>query len=128
MRDTHEGMIELLDASHTDNVYSAVIRHKIADKVLKLRFAIDISDYGRLKHILQFRPFENTGLAPYRYFFPLSYRKDIENQEIAHIAVRVEQLDRHKQYEFETSIKFVSNLLWFNSLADTKPIEQMIQQ
>ncbi|MBA2407868.1 MAG: hypothetical protein H0V65_07740 [Chitinophagales bacterium] len=75
-------MIELLEASNKDNIYSAVIRHKIADEELKLRFGIEQADYGRLKRILEFRPFENTGVAPYRYFFALSYRQDPDNKEL----------------------------------------------
>ena len=128
MRDTNEGMIELLDASNEDNIYSAVIRHKISDEELKLRFSIEQADYARLKRILEFRPFENLGFAPYKYFFALSYHKDTENQELVHTGIRVEQLDRHKQFEFVVSIKFLSNILWFYSLKDKELIEQMVIQ
>lgn len=128
MRDTNENMIELIDVSKFDNVYASIIRHKIANKELKLRFGIDSIDYGYLKRILEFRPFDNTGVAPYRYFFALSYRKDSDNENSGYIAVRVEQLDRHKQYEFMTSRKYIANILWFNSLTDTKQIEQMIEK
>ncbi len=128
MRDTNEEMIELLDTSNKDNVYSALIKHKIADEDLKLRFAIEQADYGRLKRILEFRPFENTGVASYRYFFVLSYSKDNNNKDLAQTLIRIEQLDRHKQYQFDISRKFISNILWFNSLKDKKEIEQMIEK
>ncbi|WP_140160660.1 hypothetical protein [Algoriphagus antarcticus] len=121
-------MIELLETSNKDNIYSALIKLSIASEELRLRFGIERADYGRLKQILEFRPFENTGVARYRYFFALSYRKDTENQELVHTAIRVEQLDRHKQYEFVVSKKFVSNILWFNSLTDKKDIEPMIER
>ena len=69
MRNTNEEMIELVDTSNKDNIYSALIKHKIADEDLKLRFAIEQADYRRLKRILEFRPFENTGVVSYRHFF-----------------------------------------------------------
>lgn len=128
MRDTNEKMIELIGVSNADGIYSSTIRHKIADEEFKLRFGIDKTDYGFLKRILEFRPFENTAVAPYRYFFALAYRKDGENDDLGHIAIRVEQLDRHKQYEFTTSRKYIANILWFNSLTDKKQIEQMIEK
>lgn len=128
MRDTNQNMIELIGASNADGVYSSTIRHKIADEELKLRFGISQTDYGHLKRILEFRPFKNTGIAPYRYFFVLSYRKDSDNENLGHMAVRVEQLDRHKQYEFTTSRKYIANILWFNSLTDKKQIKQMIEK
>ena len=58
----------------------------------------------------------------------MSYRKDEETNDLAYISVRVEQLDRHKQYEFMISRKYVANILWFNSLTDRKQIEQMIEK
>jgi hypothetical protein len=126
MRDTNENMIELLDVSRDNGIYSSLIKHKISGEDLKIRFSIDPVDYGNLRNILDFRPYENTGFAKYHYYFALSYRKDSEN--IAYISVRVEQADRHKQYEFKISKKYVSNILWFNSLTDKKDIEAMIEK
>ncbi len=128
MRDSNDNMIELLDASKANNVFSSLIRHTINGNDLKLRFGIDSSDYSRLKRILEFRPFENTGIAPYRYFFALSYRDNPNNQDSTFISVRVEQLGRHKQFEFELGKKYISNLLWFNGLTETKEIEQLIEK
>lgn len=76
---------------------------------------------------MEFRPYENTGVAKYKYFFALSYHNNKENDELVHTAIRVEQLDRHKQYEFLVSKKFISNILWFKSLKDKTEIEQMIE-
>lgn len=126
MRDTNEHMIELLDTFKEGNLYCAIIQHTIAGETLKLRFGILPLDFGHLKRILEFRPFENTGVAPYRYFFALSYYKDEENKQLAHSAIRVEQLNRHKQYMFVTSINFLSNILWFSTLTEKKDIEAMI--
>lgn len=93
---------------------------------LTLRFGIELIDYGHLKRILEFRPFEDTGIAPYRYFFALSYRKDPKNNDLSYIDIRVEQQDQHKQYEFNVSRKYLANILWFNSLKDKSKIEEMI--
>ncbi len=120
-------MIELLDTKSEDNTFSSLIGHTINNEPLRIRFQIETSDYGRLKNILQFRPFENTGVAPYRYFFVFSTRKDHENEGLAFINIRVEQLHNHKEYEFSISRKYISNLLWFNSLKDKKIIEKMIE-
>lgn len=128
MRDTNENMIELLNVSRADNIYSSLIRHKISDEEFNLRFGIDPIDFGHLNRILGFRPFENTGVSPYRYFFALAYRNDPDNNDLTFTDIRVEQLDRHKQYEFKVSKKYIANILWFNSLTDKKPIEQMIER
>lgn len=128
MRDTNENMIELLEVSRDKGIYSSLIKHKISEEELKIRFSIDPVDYGHLRNILDFRPYENTGVAKYRYFFSLSYRKDSENTDLAYMYVRVEQSDRHKQYEFKVSKKYVSNILWFKSLTDKRDIEAMIEK
>ena len=128
MRDSHDDMIELLGAENANNVFSSIIQYKINGEILKLRFGIVISDYSRLKRILEFRPYENTGVASYRYFFALSHRNDSDNENLAFIAVRIEQLDRHKQYEFQISKKYISNLLWFNQLTDKKDVEKLIEK
>lgn len=128
MRDSNDHMIELLNASKADNTHSSLIRHSINGETLKLRFGINHSDYSRLKRILEFRPYEDTGVATYRYFFALSYRNNPENEELAFISVRVEQLGKHKQYEFELSKKYIANLLWFNELTDRKEIEKLIEE
>jgi hypothetical protein len=128
MRDTNENMIELLHVSNTDTIYSSLIRHKISGEELNLRFGIDPIDFGHIKRILEFRPFENTGISPYRYFFALTYRNDPDNSDLTFTDIRVEQLNRHKQFEFKVSKKYIANILWFNSLTDKKQIEQMIEK
>lgn len=128
MRDSNHNMLELLSVSKANNIYSSLIKHKISDEEFSLRFSIDPIDFGHLKRILEFRPFENTGVAPYRYFFALSYRKEPDNNTLVLTNIRVGQLNRHKQYEFTVSKKYIANILWFNSLLDKKPIESMIEK
>jgi hypothetical protein len=94
---------------------------------LKLRFSIEQADYGRLKRILEFRPFENTGVARYKYFFVLSYGTDPSNNDLIQTSIRIEQLDRHKQYDFVVSKQFLSNIFWFKSLTNKDEVERMIE-
>lgn len=84
MRDTHDHMIELLDVKFDVNIYSSLVKCNIDNESLKLRFAILPTDYTRLRKIFEFRPFENTGVSPYRYFFTFSYRKDSINPELTY--------------------------------------------
>lgn len=127
MRDNHKNMIELLGASKENNVFSCLIRHQIQGKLLQLRFGIPTKDYSRLKKILQFRPYQDTGVAAYRYFFVWSYRDNPEDESLAFIAVHVEQLDRHKQYEFLLSKKVIANLLWFYKVTNPKEVAHLIE-
>lgn len=128
MRDTNENMIELLDVSRENEIYSSLIMHQINGEFYRLRFGILTSDYGRLKRILEFRPFENTGVSSYRYFFAHSLRKDSSNEGIVYTDIRVEQLDKHKQFEFQLSKKYMSNILWFSEIKDKKEIEHLIEK
>lgn len=121
-------MIELLEVSKENNIYSSLILHKINDEIFRLRFGIEKIDYGLLKRILEFRPFENTGVAPYKYYFALSLRKDMENESLGFTDIRVEQLENHKQFEFKLSRKYIANILWFNSLTEKKDIEKFIEK
>lgn len=127
MRDNNKNMIELLDVSINDNHYFSLIRHTISNEILKLRFGISQSDYVNLKRILEFRPFQNSGMSPYRYFFALSYRIDDHDRNIIYVHMRVEQLKVHKEYEFKISRKYIANIMWFESLTDKELIEEMIQ-
>ena len=128
MRDNHQDMVELLEVSRKDGIYAALVRHVIDGKDYNIRFGIQSSDYNKLKRILEFRPFENTGAGAYRYFFARSYRPDGTSEKLIHIGVRVEQLNRSKQYEFEVSKAFVANILWFQQLKNTDEIQDLIQE
>ena len=128
MRDSNEHMIELLEVKFENNVYSSLVIRSINNVPLKVRFSIIPTDYSRLKRIFQFRPFENTGVAPYRYFFTGSYSKDSKDDELASMDIRVEQLRNHKQFEFQASRKYISNLLWLNTIANRNQIEHLIEK
>lgn len=127
MRDTHENMIEIVSVANENNIHRATIRLDLEGEILTLQFAIQPEDYGHVKKILTFRPFEDTGFAHYKYYFALSYSKSNENnKESAFIDIRVEQLKQHKQFEFEVSRQFVSNLLWFSETKDKLKFKDLI--
>lgn len=124
MRDNHDGLIELLEVSNDDNIYSCVISLTVGYEKLKLRFGINTTDYVNLLRISQFRPFENTAFTPYRYFFTGSYRKKENN--MAALSIRVEQHRMHKNYEFDVTQTFVSNILWFYSVEDIELVKDLV--
>ena len=120
-------MIELLEVTRNNEILSALIRQTINQEDLKVRFGINLIDFNYLKRILDYRPFENTGVGLYRYYFVSSYRKDPENLDLCYVKIRIEQLDKHKQYEFLVSQKLMANILWFDTLTHKKEIETMIE-
>ena len=127
MRIPKENLIELLDATKQDNICSALIACVIDGQRLNLRFAISLQDFGHLRRILEFRPFENTGVGPYRYFFTLSYTASIKEDPLILASIRVEQLNKSKHFSHTISKKLMANLFWFESLENTQPVELMIE-
>ena len=119
--------IELLEVSRKNNVYSSLVSYTIGEEKLKLRFAIEKIDYGLLKRILEFRPLENTGVAPYRYYFTRSHRKDEQNEKLGFIEVKVKQMDRLLNYDFKLSRRYISNIIWFYTLTSSEEIKEMIE-
>ena len=69
-------MIELLGVTLEKEVYAALVRLEVDSTFYQVRFGIQVPDNTHLKRILAFRPFEHTGVAPYRYFFALGYSYD----------------------------------------------------
>lgn len=127
MRETNENMIELLEVSRSNDILSVLVRQNINQENLKVRFGISLVDFNCLKRILDYRPFENSGVGLYRYYFVLSYRKDPKNLDMCYMKIRIEQLDRDKQYEFLVSQKLMANILWLDTLTDKNEIETMIE-
>ena len=126
MRDTHECMIEIVNATNENDLYFSTIKLKLNDEVLTLKFGITQRDYSLIKKVLEFRPFENTGVAPYRYFFTGLAGKVSDNPELGNITVRVEQLRDHKQFEFNIGKKYAANLNWFQETKDISKFEKLI--
>lgn len=126
MNDAITRMIELKDAIKLDNHYFLIIGRYFEGKCYTLKFGILEADYSKLRYILTYRPFENTGVGAYKYFFTLSYQKNGESAGISIITVRVEQLKQHKNFQFPMGNKCISNLLWFHELKDVETMKQFI--
>lgn len=126
MRDTNHNMLEILDATKDNGLCFATIRLALNGETLKLKFGVEPSDYPYIKRILEFRPFENTGVAPYKYFYARSYSRDSSNENLANADFRVEQLKNHKQFEFKVGKLFLSNLRWFDETKDKTAFEKLI--
>jgi hypothetical protein len=126
MRDSSKGMIEILDSENQNDLYFSTIKLLRNDINLKLRFGITERDYYYIKNIVSFRPFENTGVSSYKYFFSGSYSKNSPTEGLATISVRVEQQKNSKQYGFQVSTAFVANLLWFDKVNDKAVLEAFV--
>jgi len=105
--------------------FFSIIQVVLDNECFKLRFGIWETDYYRIKNIVTFRPFENTGVVPYRYFYANSYLKT-SSAEHSTISVRVEQLKQHKQFDFQIGIRYISHLLWFQEIKDNTLFEPYI--
>ncbi len=116
MRDTNENMIEIVGVSDDKYIFSSTVRFILENEQLTVTFGIDEVDIKYIKKIIEFRPFEHTGVARYKYFFALGGGK-LEN-DLAKIDVRVEQLNNHKQFDFTVTRKYLSNLWWFYEVKD----------
>jgi len=119
-------MIQLLDAFKKEDNYFSVIQFELNNEILKLRFGIIESDFGHLKQILEYRPFENTGFAPYQYYFAQSYQFVDDHKELLITKIKVEQLSRNKQFEFKLSKQYLSNLAWFRTFKDKSELIDFI--
>jgi hypothetical protein len=126
MRDTSENMIEILEATKENELYFSTIKLTLNGEALKLKFGVEPTDFLTVKKVLEFRPFSDTGVAPYKYFYARSYRKDLNNPSLAFADFRVEQLTNHKQFEFQIGKKFLANLRWFEETKDTSLFEKLI--
>ena len=128
MTDSSDGMIELLKVEKNESNFSSLIVIEKNTEKIKLQFGIESFDYRMLQKVLEFRPFENLSVGNYSYFFTFSYRKDEKNSELAFAEIRVEQNEKNKRFEFVFSRKYISNLLWFESLTDKKEIEKFMTE
>jgi hypothetical protein len=115
MRDSSAGMIEIVDSLKMGDTYFSVIRLSLNDELFTLKFGISADDYSRIRNIVTFRPFENSGAGEYRYYFAKSYSR---GYVLSKISVRVEQLKQHKQFEFPVSKGYIANLLWFGQIKE----------
>ena len=119
-------MIEILEATKENELYFSTIKLVLNGETIKLKFGVDPIAFLTVKKVLVFRPFSDTGVAPYKYFYARSYRKDLNNPDLAFVGFRVEQLTHHKQFEFQIGKKFLANLRWFEETKDKSLFEKLI--
>jgi len=124
MRDSNEGMIEIVGSQKNDSSYFSIIRLVWNSKDYTLKFGIVEEDYLNIKNIISFRPFENTGFSAYSYFFSGSYQKDHPTKGDSTMSVKVEQQNKSKQYYFKISTGYIANLIWFKQVDDQAILEQ----
>jgi hypothetical protein len=115
MRDNHEGMPEIVDASEEQGHYSGVVEIEIDGIYKKFQFGITRNSYLALKRILQIRPFDMMHGIKYRYFFAGSYYK-IQDSSDCGMDVRVEQDKAATKKEVIVPKDLLANLIWFSKL------------
>ena len=116
MRDNHDGLPEILDATEQDGHYFCLVQLEREGKQKRFRFGVGHDGYSALKHVLQLRPFDQTPGVRYRYFFVPSVQR-LEGDRMK-MAVRVELGKVSKQVDIEAQREVVAHLMWFYELDD----------
>lgn len=123
MRDTNEGMVQIIDAIKENGFYGCVARIALNNEEIQVKFGTNEMGYMLLKKLLSFQPFEKVSSGKYRYYFSGSYCQHGEN---VLAGVRIEQGQRHKKFELELSQELNANLLWFLIQKDKSQIAHLI--
>ena len=116
MRDTHEGMPELLAAFERDGSYFGTVRVTLGGETRDIEFGVPLEEYRSLCRILQMRPFDQMPGLQYRYFIAHSIGRAGEHS--ANIDIRIEQGRSGRQFPFEVPLPLARNLYWFAQLKD----------
>lgn len=116
MRDNHEKMPEIIDASEGENYYLGVVEIEIDGIYRKFQFGVTRNSYLALKKILQLRPFDMMPGLKYRYFFAGSYHKIMDSADCG-MDIRVEQDRNAAKKEVIVPKDLLANLIWFSKLA-----------
>lgn len=115
MRDTHEGMPEIIDAFEKEGQYFGVVGIE-RDRVRRqFQFGVSVDGYRALRKILQLRPFDSMPGVQQQYFFARQYGK-MPGVSDYKTYVRVEQNKQGKQIEVRVPKDLLSNLVWFSEI------------
>src|SRR5712692_6616188 len=117
MRDTHEGMPEIVDAFEKDGQYVGIVGIELGDTSRQFQFGVSLDGYRALRKILQLRPFDSMPGVKQKYFFARSYGK-IPGSSDYRTDVRVEQGRDGKKTEVRVPKDLLSNLVWFSEIKD----------
>src|SRR5438874_8608997 len=116
MRDTHEGMPELLAAFERDGGYFATMRVTAGAETRDVEFGVPLDDYKALRRILHTRPFDPLSTLPCRYFLAGSIAR--AGEHTGNVDIRIEQGGDGRQFPFEMPLSLARNLYWFIQLTD----------
>src|SRR6266404_2328403 len=109
MRDTHEGMPEIIDAFEKDGQYFGVVRIQRGRVHKQFQFGVSLDGYRALRKILQLRPFDSMPGVKHKHFFARSYGK-IPGSLHYKTDVRVEQGRDGEQIEVHVPKDLLANL------------------
>ena len=123
MRDTHEGMPELVAAYERSGLYFGSVRVTIGGESRVFEFGVPIEDYKALRSILQTCPFERLPGIQYHYFIVPSIGRNGEHH--ANIEIRIEQGRNGRQVPFKVPLLLGRNLYWFAILKDFKDADHL---
>lgn len=123
MRDSHEGMPEILGVIEEDGRGFAVIELEKEKRRQRYRFGVTQEGFSALKSLLQLRPFDQMPGVAYRFFFVIGIRSKASGK--SGMTIRVE-LDRiGKQLDMEAPLELIANLEWFRQLTDWNSAEHL---
>lgn len=117
MRDSHEGMPEIIDAFEEGGQYFGVVRVEVGGRFEKFGFGVSQAGYRALKRVLQLHPFDSIPGIKHRYFFAGTHWK-LEDSSDCVMKVRVEQGNDGKQVDSRVPKDLLANLRWFSELKD----------
>lgn len=109
-------LIELIETHEYQGNYSIDIVTEINKRILKLRFAIEKTDFDCLTLLLNEKGLFNVE------FIGLHFNED----DSARCGLTMSKNSAKIDLWIKVTKKFVSNLLWFQQLENEKEIEQMI--
>ena len=127
MRDSHEGMPEIIGALESDGQYFGAIGIERNGRHKRLRFGVSHAGYKALKKILQVRPFDTMPGLEHRYFYAGSV-STTNRSEIYKISVRVEQGRDAKNIDAEVPKDLAANLQWFAELKELQEVAHLPEE
>ena len=116
MRNDHQGMPEMIDASERDGKYFGVVAVVLEGDALAFEFGIDAEGYRALRKALEVRPFETSDPSPYRHFFVPGAHRFGADSDRGEFSIRVEQGRKGRQFRVTGPRSLIANLTWFAEL------------
>ena len=116
MRDTHEGMPELLASFERSGAYFATMRVTAGTETRDIEFGVPLDEYKALRRILQTHPFDPLSTLSCRYFIAGSISR--AGEHTGKVDIRIEQGRDGRQFPFEMPLSLARNLYWFIQLRD----------